>query len=237
MKTCKVVLTGGPCGGKTESLDYLKQRLIKDGKSVIAIEETANSLLTLGYIPNINISAFDFQNLLFKIQFLKEYFNEGKADLILCDRGLLDGKAYMDYVDFEKILEQNNVDEQLILSTYDVALYFRSIAYDYPENFSLKRIYESPETGIFRDKRCKDVWDKKLISCNYNNLDGFVAKQEAIYLALIEQLDNIQNDNLYDLSDYYNDEYIKMLLNEIDLILQNCEISNDIKAKTRSLVK
>ena len=99
MKTYKIVLTGGPCGGKTDSIDFLSKKLIEQDYSVKIVNETANSLLKLGYMPSVNISTFDFQNLLFKIQFLNEYMSEGKSNILLCDRGLFDGKVYQQRAD------------------------------------------------------------------------------------------------------------------------------------------
>lgn len=138
MKTYKIVLTGGPCGGKTESIDFLSKKLIDQDYSVKIVNETANSLLKLGYMPSVNISTFDFQNLLFKIQFLNEYTSEGKSNILLCDRGLFDGKVYIGESDFQNILDLNKVKEKEISSTYDGALYFRSISYEYPNEFSKK---------------------------------------------------------------------------------------------------
>ena len=89
MKTYKIVLTGGPCGGKTDSIEFLSQKLTEQNYLVKIVDETANSLLKLGYMPSENISTFDFQNLLFKIQFLNEYMSESKTNILLCDRGLL----------------------------------------------------------------------------------------------------------------------------------------------------
>ena len=40
MSICKVVFTGGPCGGKTECLEVFREQLRQTGKSVISIEET-----------------------------------------------------------------------------------------------------------------------------------------------------------------------------------------------------
>ena len=60
-------------------------------------------------MPSVNISTFDFQNLLFKIQFLNEYMSEGKSNILLCDIGLFDGKVYIDESDFQKILNSNKV--------------------------------------------------------------------------------------------------------------------------------
>ena len=47
MKTCKIVLTGGPCGGKTESLQFITHELRNKFSPVNFVDETANSLLTV----------------------------------------------------------------------------------------------------------------------------------------------------------------------------------------------
>ena len=237
METYKIVLTGGPCGGKTDSIDFLSKKLIEQDYSVKIVNETANSLLKLGYMPSINISTFDFQNLLFKIQFLNEYVSEGKSNILLCDRGLFDGKVYIDESDFQKILNLNKVKEKEISSTYDGALYFRSISYEYPNEFSKKRIYESPEVGRIRDERCKEIWIDKIVPCNYDNLDGFENKQMMIYLALKKQLEYLEQIKSYKLSDYYDIEYFKYIYSGINEILTKNDISDDIKIKTRGLIR
>jgi LacI family transcriptional regulator len=56
MMTYKIVLTGGPCGGKTEGIQYLYKKLIDDGYSVRIVNETARALLELGYMPNVMAS-------------------------------------------------------------------------------------------------------------------------------------------------------------------------------------
>lgn len=236
MKTYKIVLTGGPCGGKTESIDFLSKKLIDQDYSVKIVNETANSLLKLGYMPSVNISTFDFQNLLFKIQFLNEYTSEGKSNILLCDRGLFDGKVYIGESDFQNILDLNKVKEKEISSTYDGALYFRSISYEYPNEFSKKRIYESPEVGRIRDERCKEIWIDKIVPCNYDNFDGFENKQKMIYLALKKQLEYLELIKSYKLSDYYDIEYFKYIYNGINDILAKNDIPDDIKIKTKGLI-
>lgn len=237
MNTHKIILTGGPCGGKTASIQFLSEKLSEQNYSVRIVDETANSLLKLGYMPNVNISTFDFQNLLFKIQFLNEYISEGKSNILLCDRGLFDGKVYIDNNDFKKILDLNKVDEKKIFSTYDGALYFRSVSYEYPQEFSKKRIYESPEVGRIRDERCKEIWTEKIIPCNYNNLDGFKNKQELIYLSLKTQLEFLKQIKSYNLSDYYSNEHFNYIYNGINEILTKNSIHDDIKLKTKGLIR
>lgn len=237
MNTYKIVLTGGPCGGKTDSIKFLTQSLTEQGDSVKVVDETATSLLNLGYMPNSNISTFDFQNLLFKIQFLNEYISEGKSSILLCDRGLFDGKVYIGKDDFQKILMINKVDENILFKTYDGALYFKSIAYDFPERFALKRSFETPEIGRLRDELCKKIWLEKIIPCDYNNLDGFNNKQRMIYSSLKRHLNLLRQISSCKLTDYYDYEHFQYVYNGIDNILDNNDISKDVKIKTKDLIQ
>ena len=237
MSSCKIVFTGGPCGGKTESIDLFASRLIAIGKKVAIANETAQSLLSLDYMPNNNISSFDFQNLLFKIQFIKEYQCEKKADIVLCDRGLFDGKVYMNHEEFDRMLHLNKVMNNELLSTYDLALYFRSIAYEYPNEFHLQRIYETPEIGIERDKRSLEIWREKLLFLKCDNLHGFKNKQESLYIELLGFLSNFNPSTTHQLSEFYNDEYIAFFKKGIDEIMNQYDFSEEVKIKTRGLVK
>ena len=237
MPNYKIVLTGEPCGGKTASLDFLAKKLRDQDYSVKIVQETANSLLNLGYMPSVNISTFDFQNLLFKIQFIKEYQCEKKADIVLCDRGLFDGKVYINHEEFDRMLHLNKVMNNELLSTYDLALYFRSIAYEYPNEFHLQRIYETPEIGIERDKQSLEIWREKLLSLKCDNLHGFKNKKENLYVELLEFLSNFNTSTTHQLSEFYNDEYIVFFKKEIDEIMNQYDFSEEVKIKTRGLVK
>lgn len=237
MESYKIVLTGGPCGGKSTSIDFIGNKLKKLGYSVDVIDETARTLLKLGYIPNNNISTFDFQNLLFKVQFLKEYRSEKKSSFMLCDRGLLDGKAYMSDEEFKKILTLNDILEETILSTYDLALYFRSIAHEYPEEFKKQRIFETPEISRIRDERCRDIWREKIKFDNCDNLYGFDKKQKLICDFLINYLDDLKKIKSNKLSDYYGLDYINFLFEGIEDIMKSTNVSEDVKVKTRGVIK
>lgn len=237
MKNRKIVLIGGPCGGKTGSIKFLSKELSSQGYSVNIVGETATSLLKLGYMPNSNISTFDFQNLLFKIQFLNEYLSENMSGILLCDRGIFDGKVYINDDAFQKILGLNMVKENEIFSTYDGALYFRSISHEYPEEFSKQRIYESPEIGKARDEHCKSIWTEKIIPCYYDNLDGFRNKQKIVLAALKKQLEILKQADSYNLSDFYDSEHFKYIYNGINDILIKNNVPKDITAKTLRLIR
>lgn len=237
MKTYKIVLTGGPCGGKTSSLNYFTKMILKDGKSVAIASETASFLLSLGFMPNVNISIFDFQNLLFKLQFIKEYKQEGKTDVLLCDRGLLDGKGYISSNEFEKILEINNISEKMILTTYAAALFMKSIAYEYPTEFQLKRKYETPELGIVRDKKCLDIWDNLILNKGLNDFDSLNDKQIKLYSILRDFLKRKSTDEICNLSDYYSSEFMSFMCSGVDEILKHSDVSTEAKQITRRIIK
>ncbi len=80
----KIVLTGGPCCGKTTTLDALR----KKGHKVLP--ETAREVIQEGiYHPSLSVE--DFQNEILRRQVEREQELEG---LNFLDRGALDGIAY-----------------------------------------------------------------------------------------------------------------------------------------------
>lgn len=237
MKNTKIVLTGGPCGGKTSSVRVFAERLSKQ-YDVLIIEETAASLLKLGYLDEYSITTLDFQDLLFKIQFINEYYGELNSNLLLCDRGLFDALAYIDKFEFDEIITRNKLNKHLIKSTYDKALYFRTIAYEYPESFILERMYETPDIAIARDIKSLQAWKDKLLNFKANNTIGFQNKQNMIFDELIKYLNSISNNNeTYKLSDYYSEKTIENMKDGIYKIYENNKIPKHVRKKTMELIK
>jgi len=107
----KFVLTGGPCGGKTTTMSALSERLSAHGYRVYVVPEAATLLFMNGAsfgdfgTPGYE---FEFQSALTGLQVSLEATFEavaraavagagagGKGAVLLCDRGLLDGSAYV----------------------------------------------------------------------------------------------------------------------------------------------
>jgi hypothetical protein len=52
-----------------------------------------------------------------------------KNSIVLCDRGLMDGSAYMDSVEWKKMLELNSLNEVLMRDDrYDIVLHLVTAA-------------------------------------------------------------------------------------------------------------
>lgn len=51
MKISKIVITGGPCGGKSTALGRIKDRFTAKGYRVLFVSETATELISGGVAP------------------------------------------------------------------------------------------------------------------------------------------------------------------------------------------
>ena len=67
----KIVLTGGPCGGKTSALKYISEELKKLNIPTITIGEVASRLFSEGKTPE-NVGSYEFHRELFEIQLAEE---------------------------------------------------------------------------------------------------------------------------------------------------------------------
>ena len=113
----KIVLTGGPCGGKTTLLARLSPYLRERGFEVMTCPEAFTLLVMNGMQPGDYFASVDgmpivVQDSVLDMQVSLEDSLErvlrarGKPAVLLCDRGLLDGKAYMDEGGWQKLLEK-----------------------------------------------------------------------------------------------------------------------------------
>ena len=94
----RIVLTGGPCGGKTAALAPLKAALETEGRPVFVAPEAATALMEEGFSPAPDREAF--QRRVFARMLAQEAALEaeaapfGEAAVLLFDRGLMDPFAY-----------------------------------------------------------------------------------------------------------------------------------------------
>lgn len=170
----KIVLTGGPCAGKTSALKKIKETFEKDYK-VLIINETATELINSGISPVNLFSVYDFQYYILKNQIYKEKLIEDAVKkmpndikcIIICDRGCMDNKAFLNDGEFEKMLKKIKLNEQEILSKYDLVIHLVTIA-DGNENMYTNK----NNNARFHDKKEALILDKKIIDAwkNHKNL-------------------------------------------------------------------
>lgn len=130
----KIVLTGGPCSGKSTALEKIKQKFEKEGYKVIFVPEEATELINNGMSPN-EAPTIEFQTMLMKLQMEKEdlfenicrHMNYDKF-LIVCDRGVFDNRAYMSHEEFKECLDNLGINREQAMQRYDACFYLETAA-------------------------------------------------------------------------------------------------------------
>ena len=131
----KIVITGGPCAGKTTAMSWVQSHFTKLGYTVLFVPETATELITGGVAPWTCGSNDEYQKCQMKLQLEKEkVFEQGASTmaadkvLIVCDRGTLDNKAYMSAPEFSAVLSSLGTNEVELRDRYDAVFHMVTAA-------------------------------------------------------------------------------------------------------------
>lgn len=171
----KIVITGGPCGGKSSAMPIIKNEFETLGYKVLTIHETATELISSG-IEIDECGVYDFQKNLLLLQLEKERCVEMIAKslekrhekiLIVCDRGAMDGMSYLSREDFAKIKAECGLSTVDIRDKYDGVFHLVTAANGAERYYTLSNNSARKES-IKEAKKC----DEDLISvwCGHPHL-------------------------------------------------------------------
>ncbi len=135
MQISKIVITGGPCAGKSSATSRIKREFTKLGYTVLFVPETATELITGGVAPWTCGTVAEYQKCQLELQLKKESIFEEAARtmpaekvLIVCDRGALDNKAYMSLDDFNWMVNELGKNEVELRDLYDAVFHLVTAA-------------------------------------------------------------------------------------------------------------
>ena len=135
VKITKIVITGGPSAGKTTGLSWIQNEFTKLGYMVLFVPETATELISGGVTPWGCGSNLDYQKCQMRLQLEKERLFEQAAKtmkaekvLIVCDRGTMDNRAYMNELEFSQVLNEVGSDEIQLRDSYDAVFHMVTAA-------------------------------------------------------------------------------------------------------------
>lgn len=170
-KVWRLVLTGGPCGGKTTGQSRLATFFENIGWKVYRVPETANVLLSGGVnFAELSIQAADkFQANLLKtmMQIENSFFDLASSSLsqnclVICDRGTMDASAFVSRDQWDTILSVNDLDEVDIRDNrYNQVIHMVSAASGAEDFYSIEN-HASRKEGIEeareRDIKAAESW-------------------------------------------------------------------------------
>lgn len=170
----KIVLTGGPCAGKTAGLCYLEEKLANQGFSVFKTPEIATLFdscgIKLGKLIKDNPGQYiKAQELLLKMTVqLEDHFEEYLQGLpedkivMIYDRGMMDQLGYTSIDEFKALLARLDLDlVQIRDARYDAVVHLVTAANGAEAYYSLENNparYETPEEARLLDERIKQAW-------------------------------------------------------------------------------
>ncbi|MEK7628100.1 MAG: AAA family ATPase [Patescibacteria group bacterium] len=138
MKVPKIVITGGPGGGKTSGIPYLAKKLRAHAQTPIIVEEGATTVFErLKAGGGLSANPAEFQRLVLEHILAKEAEASAYAEslptidrpVILCDRGIYDNRAYQSRASFERFLNEYSLCPLLSRDErYDGVIHLRSAA-------------------------------------------------------------------------------------------------------------
>ncbi len=163
----RIVLTGGPCAGKTTALKYISEKLSLLGIENIVINEQATKMFLSGKSPE-NSGNYEFHKQLFEQQLAEEtkaaeYAASLPCDraVVLSDRGLLDSRAFVTQEDFDRYSSLNGTNEDIIRNSYDAVFHLVTSADGAEKFYNLSNNNarsETPDEARRLDKEIMAVW-------------------------------------------------------------------------------
>jgi predicted ATPase len=167
-----IVLTGGPCAGKTTALDRLSAYLRERGYRVFTVPEAATMLFSNGvFFSDIAEEGklINFQTTLMSTQLdLEDKFRElakntDETCVLICDRGACDGKAYLTPEGWQQVMAQKGLDNEVVIreGRYDAVLHMVTAAKGAESFYSLvsnDTRTESISQACQLDERTQQAW-------------------------------------------------------------------------------
>lgn len=159
-RRCRLVLTGGPGGGKTTAADLFRREL---GERVVIVPEAATILFAGGFPRSREEEAQRAaQQAIFHVQRNLEDVQSALFPdrILLCDRGTIDGAAYWPRGDGDFFASMGTTFEAE-LARYDAVVFFETaaVAGKSIEGGNPVRSETIPEAAKL-DRRLRELWSQ-----------------------------------------------------------------------------
>lgn len=163
----RIVITGGPCAGKTTGMAWIASAFAQRGWQLIFMPESATEVILSG-ITAATCGVYAFQKALMTLQDRREkIYTEAaramKADkvLIVQDRGIVDSSAYMPKSQYLQVLQELGLSEASARDQYDAVFHLVTAAKGAEEFYTTANNdarSETPEEAAREDDALIAAW-------------------------------------------------------------------------------
>ncbi len=238
----KIVITGGPCAGKSTAMSRIQSELGYLGWKVLFVAETATELISRGGITPVNDK--NFQRHLMSMQLEKEStyidaakYMEDEKVLIVCDRGAIDNKAYMSQEEFNSIIKPHT--EIDLRDSYGAVFHLVTAAKGAVEFYTLANNAartETPDVACMLDDKIINAWTGHP---HFRVIDNSTDFENKIRRLIVEIASYLGEPEPYEIErkfliDYPNIKWLESLPNcQRTEIIQTYLISNNENEEVR----
>ena len=171
----KIVLTGGPCAGKTTALIRIQEHFSSLGYKVFTVPEVPTMITQSGwnYMTDNKDFYYEGEKVILELQLALEDKIVRMAEtcsepcVVVCDRGAMDISAYIDEAMWQELTESCGTNTEMIRQRYDAVLHLVSAA-DGAEQYytsanNAQRYEKADEAGLaiarMLDKKVINAWN------------------------------------------------------------------------------
>lgn len=195
----RVVLTGGPCAGKTSALSRLRARLQTYGRRVYTTAEASTLMLDGGafVVGTTAAQQKTYQACVLRVTFALEdallAFAGAAGDraVLVCDRGAMDGKAYLPAPLWAELLAETGHDEAALLGRYDAVVHLVTAAEGAEAHYGNDNNpgrYEDAHGARAVDARLRAAWSGHGAQAVVDNATDFDEKMRRVVAAVCDRV-------------------------------------------------
>lgn len=192
----RIVLTGGPCAGKTTALASISKHFSKLGYRVLYVPEIPTMITALGwnYMTDNRAFYYEGEKIILEMQLELEdkvwRLAETLAEpvIIVCDRGPMDISAYISHEMWEELMASCSTTQEEILKRYDGVIHLASAAHGAESFYTLttneNRYEKADAAGLALacelDQKVYDAWSIHPVMSSIPSFEDFEVKMKRV---------------------------------------------------------
>lgn len=200
----RIVLTGGPCAGKTTALVCITDYFSKMGYQVFTVPEVPTMVTQSGwsYLTDNKDFYYEGEKVILELQLMLEDKMTQMAKtctkpcLIICDRGALDISAYISKEMWNGLMLSCGTSQEDILKRYDGVIHLASAAEGAEKYYTLEtninRYEKADEAGLALarslNQKVLDAWSSHPLLRTIPSLEDFDAKMKLVIKNINEMI-------------------------------------------------